>query len=199
MHLGEYYYNTTYHMSIGMSPFRALYGYDASTFVDLIFGDSWAPKAKDWIKESQDIFKVLKDNLQTAQNQQKMYADRRRVKHNFEVRDLVYLRLQPYQQSSLKQKGAEKLKPNFYGPYRVSRRIGEVVYELELSKGSKKHNVFHVSCLKKAVGQHVTTSSELLPLDEGHLGVSGQVGGSAHRGCHLGRRTGASTSKSEVA
>ena len=75
LHLGEYCYNTTYHMSIGMSPFRALYEYDASTFADLIFGDSRAPKAKDWIQESQDILKVLKDNLQTTHNQQKMYAD----------------------------------------------------------------------------------------------------------------------------
>ena len=91
LHLGEYCYNTTYHMSIGMSPFRALYGYDASTFADLIFGNSQAPKAKDWIQESQDILKVLKDNLQTTQNQQKMYVDRRRVERSLEVGDLVYL------------------------------------------------------------------------------------------------------------
>ena len=62
-------------MSIGMPPFRALYGYDATTFADMVFGDSRALKAKDWIQESQDILKTLKDNLQTAQNQQKLYAD----------------------------------------------------------------------------------------------------------------------------
>ena len=150
-----------------------------------------------------------------------MYADWRRVEWSFEVGDLVYLRLQPYKQYSLKQKGAEKLKPKFYGPYRVIRRRGEGAYELELPEGSKIHNVFHVSCLKKAVGQQFTTSSELPPLDEeeqlvfslggdftgkgkevekqGHPRVSGQVEGSAYRGCHLGRRAGASTSKSEVA
>ena len=80
-------------MSIRMTPFKVLYGYDATTFVDRAFGDSQAPKAKDWIQESWDILQTLKDNLQLAQNQQKMYADKHRVEHSFEVGDLVYLRL----------------------------------------------------------------------------------------------------------
>jgi hypothetical protein len=166
LHLGEHCYNTTYHMSIGMTPFRYLYGYDVPTFVDRVFGDNRAPKAKYWVQESQDILRTLKKNLQMAQNQQKVYADRHRVERSFEVGDLVYLRLQPYRQSSLKMKGEEKLKPRFYGPYRISRRIGEVAYELELPEGCKIHNVFHVSCLKKALGQHIATSTELPPLDE---------------------------------
>jgi hypothetical protein len=78
----------------------------------------------------------------------------------------VFLRLQPYRQSSLKKSGAKKLKPQFYGPYRVTRRAGEVAYELELPEGSKIHNVFHISCLKRELRQHITTSAELPPLDE---------------------------------
>ena len=54
-----------------MYPFKELYGYDALTFVEIIFGDSRAPKAKYWVEESQEILKLLKDNLQVAQNQQK--------------------------------------------------------------------------------------------------------------------------------
>jgi len=170
IHLGEYCYNTTYHMSIGMTPFRALYGYDALSFADVMFGDSRAPKAKDWIQENQDILRVLKENIQLAQNQQKMYADRHRTERNFEMGDVVYLRLQPYRQSSLKKKVVEKLKPRFYGLYRISKKIGQVAYELELPEGSKIHNVFHVSCLKKAVGQQIIISQELPPLDdEGQL------------------------------
>ena len=37
LHLGEFGYNTTFHMSIGMYPFKALDGYDASTFIEHIF------------------------------------------------------------------------------------------------------------------------------------------------------------------
>ena len=157
-------------MSITMTPFRELYGYDATTFVDLAFGDSRSPKAQGCLQDSQDILKTLKDNMQHAQNQQKMYADRHRIERSFEVEDMVFLRLHPYRQSTLKKSGAEKLKPRFYGPYRIVRRVGQVAYELELPSESKIHNVFHVSCLKKALGQHVTSSVELPPLDdEGRL------------------------------
>jgi hypothetical protein len=50
-------------MSIGMSPFRALYGYDSPYFLDLEFGKRRAPKATDSLQESQDILRVMKENL----------------------------------------------------------------------------------------------------------------------------------------
>jgi hypothetical protein len=83
-------------MSIRMSPFKELYGYDAPSFLDLEFGESRAPKAKYWLQEIQEILRVLKENLQAAQNQQKVYADRLKVVRNFEVGDLVFLMLYPY-------------------------------------------------------------------------------------------------------
>jgi hypothetical protein len=98
-----------------------LYGYDAPTLVELVFGERRAPKAKDWIIESQEILKLLKKNLQMTQNQQKMSANMNMIERNFEVGDLVFLRLQPYRQSSLNKSGAEKLKPRFYGLYRIMR------------------------------------------------------------------------------
>ena len=68
--------------------------------------------------------------------------------------------------SSLKKKGVEKLKPRFYGPYKVVRKVGEVANELELPEESKNNNVFHVSNLKKTIGKHIAPSFELPPLDD---------------------------------
>jgi hypothetical protein len=130
--LGEYCYNTTHHMSIGMSPFRALYGYDPLYFGEISFSDSRAPMVQDWIQQSQDILRELKDHLQKAQNQQKVQEDKHIVDCTFEVGDLVYLRLQPYMHASIKRSGVDKIQPCFFGPYRVSRKIGAVAYELEL-------------------------------------------------------------------
>jgi hypothetical protein len=91
-----------------------------------------------------------------AQNKHNTYADRHRVDLTFKVGDLVFFRLYPYRKSSLNKSGVENLKPHFYGPYRVIHRVDEVAYEIELLEGSEIHNVLHVSCLKKALGQHAT-------------------------------------------
>ena len=79
---------------------------------------------------------------------------------------MVYLRLQPYRQASIKRSGVEKLQPQFFGPYRINRKVGVVSYELDLPQGSKLHNFFHVLCLKRAIGQYITPLEVMLPLDE---------------------------------
>ncbi|WMV41018.1 hypothetical protein MTR67_034403 [Solanum verrucosum] len=46
-----------------------------------------------------------------------------------------------------------KLSPGYIGPYRISKRIGNVAYELELRlEFAVVHPVFHISMLKKCMG-----------------------------------------------
>ncbi|WMV24334.1 hypothetical protein MTR67_017719 [Solanum verrucosum] len=46
-----------------------------------------------------------------------------------------------------------KLSPRYIGPYRISKRVGNVVYELELPQELVAvHPVFHISMLKKCMG-----------------------------------------------
>jgi len=80
-----------------------------------------------------------------------MYTEHR-IEGKFGEGGLVFLQLHPYHQSTLKQKGVEKLQPHLYGSYQVIKRVGEVAYELELPLGRNIYNVFHASCLKKALG-----------------------------------------------
>lgn len=63
----------------------------------------------------------------------------------FEVGDEVFFEVCPYRQKSLARKHCEKLVPKFYGPYRITGRIGEVAYKLALPPEVEIHNVFLVS------------------------------------------------------
>lgn len=79
----------------------------------------------------------------------KQYADSHRSNREFHIGDYIYLKLQPYRQHSLKAPGSHKLSPKFYGPFRISDKVGAVAYKLELPPTAAIHDVFHVSQLKR--------------------------------------------------
>ena len=102
-----------------------------------------------------------------AQNRMKQQVDQHRSERSFIVGDWVFLRLQPYKKMSLKQaKKDNKLSPKYYGPYKVLQRIGTMVYKLDLPIASRVHLVFHVSCLKKVIGDKFPVQTILPKLDE---------------------------------
>jgi hypothetical protein len=82
----------------------------------------------------------------------------------------VFIRLQLYKELLFKWKGKNKLTPKFYGPYKINKKISQVAYTLELSNQIYMHNVFHVSCLKKVLGQLEQVQTKLPILyEEGRL------------------------------
>lgn len=99
----------------------------------------------------------------------KKQADKRRVERQFSVGDMVFLKLQPYVQSSVANRAHHKLAFRFFGPYRILQRIGKVAYCLQLPKGSAVHPVFHFSQLKKSQGDQAVSST--LPNDLAELQV----------------------------
>jgi hypothetical protein len=165
--LAEWWYNTSFHTATKMTPFMALYGYHPPSITSSLKEKSKVQAVEDHIKNQQQILQILKDNLTMAQNRMKQQADQHRSERSFEVGDWVFLRLQPYKQMSLKQaKKDNKLSPKYYGPYKVLQKIGTMAYKLELPASSRVHPVFHVSCLKKVIGDKIPVQTIFPELDE---------------------------------
>ena len=60
----------------------------------------------------------------------KAYADKNHTEREFKVGDMVYLKLQPYIQSSLVHRSSNKLSFQFFGPFQILEKIGAVAYKL---------------------------------------------------------------------
>lgn len=93
-------------------------------------------------------------------------ADRHRRDVHFHVGDYVYIKLPPYRQTTIVFWANLKLSPQFYDPFRIEAKIGQVAYRLKLQPASRIHNVFLVSQLRKHLGVHPVTASSLLPATE---------------------------------
>eukprot|EP00253_Pinus_taeda_P017270 PITA_17270 len=108
----------------------------------------------DWINEAREEWK----------NDEEVWELIRRLQQDSS--DWVFLRLQSYKQISLKQaKKDNKLSPKYYGPYKVLQKIGTMAYKLELPAASRLH-LFHVSCLKKVIGDKLPVQPILPKLDK---------------------------------
>ncbi|GJT45539.1 reverse transcriptase domain-containing protein [Tanacetum coccineum] len=109
--LVEFSYNNSYHMSIKAAPYEALYGWKCRS--------------------------PIKNYLLTARSRQKSYADRRTKPLEFEVGDMVLLK--------------------------ILARVGPVAYTLELPAELKGiHSTFQALNLKKCL----TEGDIVVPMDE---------------------------------
>ncbi|KAL4651745.1 hypothetical protein ACB092_01G183400 [Castanea dentata] len=98
----------------------------------------------------------------------KQYTDAKHREEQFLVGDLVYLKLQPYWQHSIFRREHQKLASKYFGPFHVTAKVGATAYRLALPVDSKIHLVFHVSLLKRKVGDTNNVTSILPPYSEEH-------------------------------
>ncbi|WMV55416.1 hypothetical protein MTR67_048801 [Solanum verrucosum] len=119
----------------------------------------------DLVHQVMEKVKMIQKRLKMAQSRQKSYTDVRRRALEFEVDDWVYLKISPMKGvMRFGKKG--KLSPRYIGPHCIAKRIGSVAYELELPQElAAVHPVFHVSMLKKCMGD----PSLIIPTE--HIGI----------------------------
>lgn len=165
----EWWYNTSYHSAIKMTPYEALYSRPPPAISAYLPGSTPVNDVDLNLRARDHTLKLLKSHLSDAQARMKNYTDSHRTERQFSVDDFVYLRLQPYRQITVANQSFSKLSPRFYGPFKVLEKIGTVAYKLDLPVTSRIHPVFHVSQLKLKLGPTtpiVTTLPAIIDYDK---------------------------------
>ena len=78
MPLIEFSYNNSYHFSIGMAQFEALYGRRCKSLVGWFEVGESSILGPEIIHEALEKVRVIRDKLATAYSRQKSYADNRK-------------------------------------------------------------------------------------------------------------------------
>ena len=151
--LAEFAYNNSYQASIGMAPYEALYGRRCRSPVHWDEVGERKLLGPELVQQIAEAVDKIRQRLKTAQSRQKSYADRRRRDLEFEIGDYVFLRVSPMK-GVLRFGKKGKLSPRYIGPFEILDRVGDKAYRLLLPLSlAGVHNVFHVSMLRKCIGE----------------------------------------------
>lgn len=167
--LAEYWYNTSFHSSLGRSPFEVLYGRSPRHFGLSTADTTTQLDLQTWLDQRELMVKLVRQHLHRAQQRMKFQADKNQTEREFKVGDMVYLKLQPYVQTSVATRANHKLSFKYFGPYPIIQCIGAIAYKLQLPPSATIHPVVHVSQLKRSVGPQAVSAT--LPDATTHLQV----------------------------
>ncbi|KAA0046171.1 pol protein [Cucumis melo var. makuwa] len=141
----------SYPATIGMVPFEALYGRGCGSPV--CWGEVGEQRilGPELVQTTNAAIQKIKARTLTPQSIHKSYANERRKDLEFDVGDMVFLKVAPMK-GVLRFEMKGKLSSRFVGPFEILERIGPVAYSLVLPPSfSAIHDVFHISMLEKYV------------------------------------------------
>ena len=138
--LAEFAYNNMMNASTNFSPFFVNYGFHPKA--DGLYQKNSAGSV-DYLDELAESLDALKVNLEKAQKKQAEIANRHRAEVPFQVGDLVWLSSKNISTT----RPSKKLDYKRLGPFKITKQINPVAFELELPETYRIHNVFHASLL----------------------------------------------------
>ncbi|GKC21577.1 putative reverse transcriptase domain-containing protein [Tanacetum coccineum] len=162
----EFSYKNSYHTSIKVAPFEALYGHKCRSPVFWAeVGDVQLLTDPEIIHETTEKIIQIKSRIQAARDHQKSYVDVRHKPLEFQVGDKVMLKVSPWK-GVIRFGKWGKLNPRYIDPFIVLAKVRTVAYRLELPQQlSRVYSTFHVSNLKKCLSDEPLA----IPLDEIHI------------------------------
>ena len=167
LHFAEFAYNNAIHSSTRVSPFYAYTGsHPRWSVIDTPELPS-NPRAEDHLERLRKIQMDLSTHLRHAQHTQKNYADRHRLPSSFAIGDRVWL-LRRHIKTT---RPCDKLDYRRLGPFRISGKVNDVTFRLDLPPHLRIHPVFHSSLLEpykaNTIPDRVTPPPPPLELDAG--------------------------------
>nr|GEW24881.1 putative reverse transcriptase domain-containing protein [Tanacetum cinerariifolium] len=129
--LVEFSYNNSYHASIKVAPYEAIYGRKYRSPVCWVEVGEAQLIGLEMIQEMTEKIILIKQRIQAAQDRQKNYADRKRKPMEFEVGDRVMVKVSPWK-GVVRFIKRGKLNPMYIEPFKVLAKVGDVAYRLEL-------------------------------------------------------------------
>jgi hypothetical protein len=138
----EFWYNTTFHVSTGTTPFEIVYGRKPPPLLRFLSNETKVDAVALELADRDEALKQLKEHLLRAQEQMARYANQKRKDLCFEVGEWVFLKLRPYRQQSVSRRMNQKLAARFFGPFQIIARVGAVAYKLQLPQVKFDYIIF---------------------------------------------------------
>ncbi|KAF7811849.1 Retrotransposable element Tf2 [Senna tora] len=110
----EFWYNSSFHSAIGMSPFQAVYGISPSPMPSYVAGTENIHSLDGLLSTRQELQLQLQFSLEKAQVRMKKLVDMKRQEAEFAVDDFVWVKLHHYRQNSLELPEVSKIYPVFH-------------------------------------------------------------------------------------
>ncbi|KAI3473420.1 hypothetical protein Pfo_031022, partial [Paulownia fortunei] len=105
--------------------------------------------ARDFSEEWKRNVEITRSYLEKAQKRMKKYADQHRHFVEFQVGEMVMVKVLDPRLSKSSRGRDPQLMSKYIGPLPILKRIGKVAYKVELPPWWKIHNILHVSQLKR--------------------------------------------------
>ena len=144
-----YVYNTSVHPGTHYTPFFLMFGRQARLPVDVAFGlppnseashNTFAASLRTTLQEA---FESVRTDLGHHLKRQKEIYDVKAHGQPYEKRDVVWLH-----NASIAKGNCKKFNKQWVGPYKVTKRISDATYRIQLLSNARKRIVVHFDRLK---------------------------------------------------